>query len=279
VTPIQRFTCVVLLLPAGAGWAASPNAASTTPPAPSAIVLKEDLSDRNPQAFARRLGEVLGVEVRLPSRGFQKLSVPAGEWTPTRLLNSVARQIDGAGWQHVYELRTAIKGRAIVPPPQPKLVTAGKVTMSAAAATFSQVVEKVEAAAPCVIRLPDGTPPGRFRVAWKDAPLSRVLADIATAGGLRVTQAIVFQRGDEAQAEAARREEERQSRETLQQSEIADRLQQLYGADPKSEEFPWDNLDRDAVSRSLGRELDMDPVLVDTLIERIRLDALTRREE
>jgi hypothetical protein len=264
---------------AASGAVAASDVEPNTSSKPDSINLKEDLTDANPAAFARRLGELLGVEVRLPVKGFRTLTVPAGEWTPSRLLNHVARQIEEASWQQVFELPTRVNGRPAAPPPASKLPVTGKITLTLDDVSFPRVIGKVEEGAPCVIRLPDGTPPGRFRVTWHDAPLDRVLADLAAAGGLRVQQVVVFQRAEDAQADACRDEEDRQFRETQQQAEIGSRLQELYGADPTSEEFPWDNVDRDALSRSLGRELDMDPPMVDTLMERLRLEGLTQRSE
>lgn len=278
LAPVLGLWVVPALASAG-GASAAPETAVVRTPVPPAIVLTEELTDRNPTAFARRLGELIGVEVRLPVKGFRKLSVPAGEWTATHLLNHVASQIEGSAWQQVYELRTVIKARSAAIALRSKLPSSGKVTLHGGELTYSRVVEKVQEAAPCVIRLLDGTPPGRFRVAWSDTPLEIVLADLASAGGLRVTQAVILQREEEVQAEASRSEEERHTRETLQQSEIANRLQELYGADATSEDFPWDTIDREALSRSLGRELDLDAVEVETLMERLRLEGLTQRSE
>lgn len=278
--PLKQFVAASLLCLA-AYVAAGEPASCGEPPVPNAskspaIQLRAELSDQSSAAFARKVGELLGLEVRLPLKRYRKLTVPAGEWTAVNLLNHIARENGGLSWKHVFELRAQVKGGVAKAPAEAKLPVTGNVTFRAEAWTYPRVVESVQQSGACLIRLPDGIPPGRFRIAWNDTPLQQVLAGLARAGGLRVHRVVVFQTPEDAQEEARKDQDAQASREALQQGEVANRLQELYGVDAYSEDFPWETIDGAGVAASLGRELDLDPAFVETLWARIRLDGLAR---
>lgn len=275
---MRIFTACSLCMLSMVGWAAAPaageNPIASPPPASPPILLKTALSDRTPCAFARHLSDTLGVEVRLPRKTAARLSVPAGEWTAPRMLEHVARELKGSSWQQVF--RFAIPAKAPTVPPVSKLPSLGRITLAAENVSFERAVDLIQQLIPCEIELPEDLPALRLHLSWRDLPLESALADLAVQSRGKLVSMVVFQFPDaEAQEKQTAQQQARSRTATQQQAQVANRLREAYGQDPDEEGFPWDNIDRPGLARSLARELGLSPGEVDSLIERVRLEALT----
>lgn len=269
----------LLFTVAGAARADEPVSTPRRTAAGPVIVVKTKIEERNPRAFARKLSDLLGTEVQLPSKGFPRLTVPAGEWTATQILNGVAKQIEGSAWQLVYRYTKRASSPTGTVAANSKLPPTSRITVQAESVSFSRTVQLIQDAGACVLEFPEPLPQGRFRLAWQDVPLEAVLKEVGERAGLVVSPVIRFERED-SESQSKRTEESlaRVNERTLQQAQVANRLQEAYGQDPYSEGFPWENIDRTGLGMKLARELGIPFVEVVALIDLVRLEAQAQAE-
>ena len=170
---------------------------------PPKVVIEKRIATRNPQAFARQLSDLVGVEVRLPVKGFPLLTVPAGEWTAVQVLDLVAKQMKETDWQLVFQLKKRGTVLPLAAKPTSKLPPPNRVTIQATDVSFPRAIRLIQDAAACVIELPDNVPQGRFWLSWQDVPLETALKELGKAASLEVVPVIRFERADEMEAKRA----------------------------------------------------------------------------
>lgn len=258
----------------------SPAVADAAPPP---IELKEDLVDANPKGLAAKLSPLLKVEVRSNLGGLRKVTLKAGKWTATDLLDEVAVQLQ-CGWRQEFRLdprtraeagtaeRTSEKKAASTQP----LPSPGRVTCFAPLLSFSRIVEVVRGNTGCRVVLPDRIPTSRHKVAWRDVPMEDALADLARAGNFTVVRVVVLeelatmakaqqQDGDQVAADAE-----------VRKAEASGWLLAAYGMDPTGPEFPWENVDLESLAMSAAPTLDLIPAELIGAFEQLRGEASTR---
>lgn len=233
----------------------TPAAPPRDPGAPL-LTLKEAITEKDPQTFARRLSALLGAEVRLPLRIAPPLTLPAGEWSVDDLLEKVGAQVMAVkgvqgSWHPLFVFSRTEKED---PKPVSKLKSAGLVSLNRQDASFSALTYAVVRSIGGRVEVPEGVR-GLFSLNCKSQPVEKVMADLASRAGLSLKTGVTFEFDTEGLATGqGTTEEERQIAEGLRYQEEASRPEQeelalmaavsaATGLEPDDPNFPWDTID------------------------------------
>ena len=228
---------------------------SPTVPAASRIELKQPLSEKDPAIFARRLSDLLGAKVRLPTALSATLTLPAGVWRADELLDQVGAQIMAAvqaqgRWRHVFVFTPIAKESP--PPVVSRLSSVGVVTVNKQEVPFAEIAHAIVHAVGSRVKLPEAVP-GRYTLRCEGVAAERALAQLAAQAGLAVSVMVVF---DAPSVESTSRvtEEElkiekqlavqaEESQKMLAELERIRAVQEATGMDPLDASFNWDGVD------------------------------------
>ena len=268
--------------PSQSGSPASMDPAALKEAAPPPIVLTEDLTDANPKGLATRLSALLKVEVRSTLGGLRKVTLKAGEWTATRLLEEAAEQLH-CGWRQEFRLEASGRAPAAnggtparTPEMQSTLPSPGRVTCFAPLLSFSRVVAVIRDATGCRIVLPDRVPTTRHKVAWKEVPMEDALAEVARAGGFTLVRCVVLEEPESMAAAQQQEGVEAMTAAVVRKADVSGWLTAAYGEDPTGPDFPWDSIDLGNLAMSAAPALDLVPAEARDLFEQLRGEATTR---
>ncbi len=250
----------------------APDAADLAP----TIVLEKALTAESPQRFAERLAAMFGAEVRLPRAATKDLSLPAGKWTATELLDQLARRTDTA-WRQVFVFGTLPKG---VPLPKPRLASVGNLRPQLYQRSFRKAVRELSRDAGCAVVLPKELPPGRFSLySLQPVPVERALQELGAQAKLAVWPVVLFETEAERGEDVLRAETTaRLTEEDKDRTALISWLEDTYGAHPYSDEFPWQNLELDGVGPAAQAALDLSREEFEQLVNQLQLTALTMAE-
>ena len=233
------------------------------------------LTETDPRVFARKLSQLLGIEVRIGFDGKRKLTLEAKEWTAAEALNRVARQIQGE-WGVEFSLTPASPAKISTASPK-RLLPLGTVSVEAPSLSLSKALKTVAERAGCRLVLPRELPAVKVRLALREMPVDRALSDLAAKANRAATAAVVIDLPETAERRTAARVSERLQEELAATAEVNAYLIEAYGGDPADEGFPWENIDVQDLSITLAARLDITPDTAGDLLTKIRGEAISLR--
>jgi hypothetical protein len=224
-------------VPRGPAGEAAENEQATSQHARS-ITLATTLEERDPRAFARRLSELLGVEVILPNQTRRALRLEAGSWTASAILESVGKQAS-CTWGVAFEIRGATAGQA---PPERKLDAMPRISF-AARLTIGRASRLIAREAGCKARL-DESLNKVANLQFEDVPADDALQEIAENAGGHLWTRIRFEPQLEPEAAAQAEEQaflEALMEQTEQKARLSYSLQEITGQSLDDPGFPWES--------------------------------------
>lgn len=284
IAKTTNLTAAVILFAAGPAFCAPPPA-EAEPEKPAAnkrslVEIPETLIATNPRLFSQRLGELLGAEVRLPRDVPRTLTVKAGKLSSTELLNGLAERMDGS-WRISFVYRREVKNK---PQPESKLESVGSAIVALVHRSFDRGARSIAEPAGCRVEFSEAIPGGRYSLAYREeVPVERALKDLGARARMTVSPVVVFELPEKDPQAALERqmrdEQERLNEQQLTRNELASWLHETYGADPNSEEFPWDSLQFEAIAPTITFRLDLSYGEAELVFNQVRQDALARIEQ